>query len=472
MTERDERSLPRRRLLQLGAAGATTALLPGLSGAAEEQNDRPNIVFLMVDDMGPFDPSCMGNEKLHTPNMDRVAREGMRFTQCYTGAPVCAPCRSTLMTGQHMGHTSVRGNPGGVSLLPEDVTVAQLLKDAGYATGGFGKWGVADATLPGAAEKKGFDEFFGYYHQVHAHYYYTPYLWRNSKRVELPENNDGKKGLFTQYPIFERSMDFIRRNHEQPFFAYLPWTLPHGPHRDFPKDDPAWDLYKDKPWDNKSKVYAAMVSMADRHLGRVLELLEELGVADNTVVFVCSDNGGFNNIFNSNGPFRGTKGDLYEGGLRTFMAVRWPGKVEPGTVSDLQWYYPDVMPTLAEIAGVSDTVPSDVDGLSVVPTLLGQDDRQKKHDFLYWEYREVANWQKLTYEENLAQAIRMGRWKGVRQAQSERFQLYDLSKDVGEENNVADAHPGIVKRMDAIADREHEEPPSQEEPLPPEGRYR
>lgn len=471
------RSYGRRDVLKLGAAGGLSLLAgPAGDAGAVGGQERPNIVFIILDDMGPYELSCLGHDKLETPNMDRMAAEGMRFTQCYAGAPVCAPARSTLMTGQHMGHTSVRGNPGGVSLLAEDVTVAEVLKKAGYATGGFGKWGVGDVATPGVPEEHGFDTFFGYYHQVHAHYYYTPYLWRNSEKVKFPENEGGKRGTFTQYPIFEEGMKFIRENQDGPFFCYMPWTIPHGPHRHFPEDDPAWQKFADKDWPHGAKVYASMVSMADRQVGCVLDLLDELDIADNTIVFLCSDNGATpyqNNFFQGAGPLRGFKKDLYEGGLRTFMIARWPGRIQAGSVSDLAWYFPDVMPTLAEIAGVSDHLPSDIDGMSVAPTLLGRPKRQEKHEYLYWEYREVANWRTLTYEEHLAQAVRMGDWKGIRQSREEDFQLYDQSQDIGETNDVAGSHPKVAQRIEGIATKAHEDPPSQEEPppRPPEGRY-
>jgi len=444
----------------LKAAGAAVAglALPGCNYAQQQligSKKKPNIVYIMLDELAYFELSCMSNKYLQTPNIDWMAAEGMRFTQTLAGAPVCAPSRSVLMTGQHTGHTTVRTNPGGVPLRAEDVTVAEVLKQAGYATGGFGKWGCGDRGTTGVPERHGFDIFFGYYHQVHAHSYFPNYLVRNGEKVPLEGNTgDFYKGKqYSQYLIFDESIKFIRESKDKPFFCYCAWTPPHG-RWGIPEDEPAWLEFKDKPWPagearpEDVRVYAAMVKMDDRQVGQIFDLLKELELDDNTIVFVCGDNGGaryFNHFFNSNGPFRGQKGNLYEGGLRIPMIVRWPGKIKPGTVSDHLWYFPDVMPTLAELAGAKP--PDNIDGISIVPTLLGEQvagRKQKNHEFLYWEYRDQI-------------AVRMGDWKAIQPGKNKEFELYDLSRDIGEENNIEAEHPEILSEMKAYAKQAHTE---------------
>lgn len=452
--------LTRREFLVL--AGGAFFALPSVAVAKR----RPNIVFIMMDELGYFELSCMGNEHLKTPHIDKMAAEGMRFTQALAGGPVCAPTRSVLMTDRHSGHTTVRANGGGLALREDDVTIAEMLKKAGYATGGFGKWGLGDRGTTGVPEKHGFDVFFGYYHQVHAHSYYPNYLLRNSRKVPLAGNTgDFHKGeTFSHYLIYEETVKFIRENKDRPFFCYCPWTPPHG-QWGIAEDDPSWKMYKDKKWDAKNQkgehdaqVYAAMVNMIDRQIGEIFELLKELGIDDNTIVFVCGDNGGqayFKNeahphgFFEPNGGvYRGGKGDLYEGGLRIPMIVRWPGKIVPGTVSDHLWYFPDVMPTLADIATAE--TPVNTDGISILPTLIGEKAcgcEQMKHEYLYWEFKE-------------GQAVRMGTWKAVKPSRRPKgkdapFELYDLSADIGELNNLADTYPDILAKLVKCAEQAH-----------------
>ena len=442
--------------------GAMLSLLGCSQQPTSNGQQPPNIVYVMLDELGYYEPSFMDNQYLRTPNIDRMAREGMQFTQALAGAPVCAPSRSVFLTGQHLGHTTVRRNPGGVALRADDVTVGEVLKKAGYATGGFGKWGCGDRGTTGVPEKHGFDIFFGYYHQVHPHTFYPNYLLRNSEKIPQPGNTGAFTGQsFSQYPIFDETIKFIRENKDRPFFCYAPWTPPHGRWEGYPEDDPSWALYKDKPWPREAKIYAAMVNLVDREIGDILTLLKELELDDNTIVFVSGDNGGAprfgdeahpNGLFNSNGGvFRGRKGDLYEGGLRIPMVVRWPGKIKPGQTSDHLWYFADVMPTLAELAGVAPT--ENIDGISILPTLLGEEAagrKQENHDYLYWEYMEGV-------------AVRMDNWKLVRPPRNRRpkdwkqgsWELYDLSTDIGENNNVAAAHPDIVKKMVAYAEAAH-----------------
>jgi arylsulfatase A-like enzyme len=320
-------------------------------------------------------------------------------------------------------------------------------------------------------EKQGFDVFFGYYHQIHAHDYWTDYLWRNSEKIEMP-GEKGSAERYTHYRIFEQTMDFIRQNKDRPFFCYAPWTPPHGKFQ-IPEDEPVWAMYKDKEWPKDAKVAAAMDTMVDRHVGELLGLLKELGIDERTVVFFCSDNGAafrFEGVLDSSGPLRGRKRDMYEGGIRVPMIVRWPGKIRAGQVSEHVWYFADVMPTLAELAGAGKYVPGGIDGISVVPTLLGRAEEQKKHEYLYWEWH-LYDWSKRENVPNgLMQAVRMGKWKAVRHRSDEAFELYDLEKDVGEENNLAGQHSGVMRKIEAYIKRTRVEPRPQIEPEMPEGK--
>jgi len=420
-----------------------SAILPLAHGAYAAE--KPNIIFIMVDDMGYHDLGCYGSKTILTPNLDRLAAQGMRFTDCYSGATVCAPARSTLMTGMHFGHTPVRGNSGGVPLFPEDVTVAEVLKKASYATGAFGKWGLGNQGKDGAAERQGFDVFFGYYNQWHAHTYYT-HLFRNSEKVEL-------KGRYTHHAIFDETIKFIKEHHDKPFFLYCPWTPPHAAYQ-IPEDEPAWALYKDKPWDHAARGAAAMDSMRDRQVGEIVELLQELKIYEKTIIFFTSDNGAakrFDGVHNSCGSMQGHKRSLHEGGIRVPMIAHWSGRITPGTVSDFPWYFPDVMPTFSEMAGVGDEVPEGIDGISVLPTLLGKGD-QKQRDYLYWEHGKTR-------------AVRSGKWKGL--LKGGELQLFDLSVDIAEKNDLAADHPDISKRLTGYMDEAHAEPRSQKD----DGKY-
>jgi len=417
-----------------------------------ESVERPNVIYIMLDEWGYYEWSGMGHPILDTPNIDKLAAEGMRFTQLLAGGNVCAPTRSVLMTGLHLGHTSVRTNGGRAPLPAGEPTLASMLKEVGYATGGFGKWGLGAAGTTGVPEKHGFDIFFGYYDQRHAHTFYPAYLLRNSERVPLKGNTDHyhEGETFAHELIYQESVRFIRENAKagNPFFAYLPWTPPHGQWM-MPKDDPAWLKYRDKQWDARNQrgthdaqMYAAMVEMVDRQLGEILDLLQELDVDENTIIFMCGDNGGqpyFSNEAHPHGflapnlnpktgvRFRGGKGNYYEGGLRIPFIVRWPGKIKAGSVSDHLGYFPDIMPTLAELAGAE--ARADTDGISIVPTLLGEG-AQKQHDFLFW-----------------TGAVRMKNWKAVRAKGKAPYELYDLDKDPSESNNVAEQHPDVLKKM-------------------------
>jgi arylsulfatase A-like enzyme len=428
------------------------------NGLARAESRPPNIVYIMADELGYYEPGFNGGKTIKTPHLDRFAAEGMRFANLFAGSSVCAPTRCCLLTGKHAGHTSIRVNGGGTPLRADEVTLASMLKPLGYATGGFGKWGCGGRDSTGVPEKHGFDVFFGYYDQVHAHTYYPPYLIRNSEEVPLAGNNGGSKGqTYAQYEIHKAALKFIRDHAQQPFFAYLPYTPPHG-NFDIPDSDPAWALYKDQPWPEPARRYAAMVSMVDRQVGEVLALLKELKVDGNTLVIFCGDNGGNDYFVTPEHPrgvhsankhpetgveYRGRKGQLYEGGLRVPFVARWPGKIAPGSVSEHLGYFPDVMPTLAEITGAK--APADTDGISLVPTLLGEKAAgraQAKHDYLYWEIGGAT-------------AIRQGTWRAVRTKPMAAWELYDLETDPSEAKNLAAGQPEIVEKLSALATKAH-----------------
>jgi len=414
--------------------------------------DPPNIIYLMLDEWGYFESGHMGHPELLTPTIDQFAREGMRFTNAYAGAPVCGPTRCVLLTGLHSGHTSMRVNDGLSPIRKDEPTLATMLKQRGYATGGFGKWGIGGRGTSGVPEKHGFDEFFGYYDQVHAHTFYPQYLIRNSREVPLAGNRGDsfyEGETHAQLAIFHESMQFIRRNKDQPFFCYLPWTPPHGLWG-IDEDDPSWQLFKDKPWtagqrtERDARVYAAFLHMVDRQLGEIAALLKGLEIDDNTVIFLCGDNGGQDYFKTKDRPhgffapnlnpatgqrFRAGKGSLYEGGLKVPFLVRWPNAIEPGAVTDHVIGFQDIMPTLADLTAAS--CPQ-TDGLSFAPTLLAKAGQQA-HDHLYWEYRDQR-------------AVRMGDWKAYKRGNRD-WELYDLSRDVEEKQNIAGQHPDVLRKL-------------------------
>jgi arylsulfatase A-like enzyme len=447
-------NLNRREFLSLtgrGAVAAAVSLAGCESSLLTRENPtakKPNIIFVLADDLGYADLGCYRQKEIQTPNLDRLAAEGMRFTQCYAGSTVCAPSRSVLMTGQHTGHTRVRNNfakVGGTLVLddgspqrrmplePEDVTVAEVLKQAGYVTGITGKWGLGEPGTTGVPNRQGFDEWFGYLNQRHAHSYYPSYLWRNEEKVTLPGNQNGRQEQYSHDMFTDFALDFVSRQQSKPFFLYLAYTIPHAKY-----EIPSTDPYSDKSWPDDAKVHAAMITRMDRDIGRLMALIIKLEIDRRTVVFFCSDNGAvrrWEGIFDSCGPLRGSKGDLYEGGIRTPMIVRWPGRVPAGQTSEAVWYFADVLPTLAELAGTRP--PGGIDGISVVPTLLG-----KKQDtaerYLYWEFPAGT----------LQQAVRWRDFKALRPAPDKPLALHNLAEDVSEKRNVAGQHPEVVARIE------------------------
>lgn len=424
---------------------------------------KPNIIYLILDEWGYFEWSGIGHKKILTPNIDRFSTESMRFTQCLAGASVCAPTRSVLMTGKHQGRTTVRANNGFTPLKATDVTIATLMKNAGYATGGFGKWGIGGRGSTGVPEKHGFDIFFGYYHQVHAHSFFPPYLIKNSEEVPLPGNQSGdyyNGKTYAQDQIFNESIRFIKNNKDKPFFCYLPWTPPHGLWG-IPDSEPSWQLFKNKEgWDygqqteKDARVYAAMLHMVDRQFGEILKLLKDLDIEDDTIVFLSGDNGGQayfpsekfpHGFFGPNvNPvsgeriFRGGKGQMYEGGLRVPFMVRWPGKIKPDTISNHLCSFADIMPTICDLTSIQCI--ENTTGISFAPTLTTSGN-QKEHDYLYWE--QGKNF-----------AVRSDHWK-LLEIKNKR-ELYNLKKDLSESKNVVDLYPEIVDKLLGYASLAHE----------------
>jgi arylsulfatase A-like enzyme len=472
----------RREFLKSTLAGGLGASLLSCQRKTADGSTPPNIVYIMADDLGYSDLGCYGQETIRTPNADRLAAEGMRFNQAYAGCTVCAPSRSVLMTGLHMGHTSVRSNPGGVPILPEDVTVAEVLKTADYRTGMFGKWGLGDIGTTGEPRKQGFDEFFGYYHQVHAHYYYPQFLYKNEEQYPLPGNKNNQRGQYSHDVIADQTLEFIRQSKDQPFFCYVPFTIPHLELL-VPEDSLAEyrGKFPDKPYvDHRRGHYASqehsraalagMITRMDRDVGRIMALLKDLGLDDNTIVFFTSDNGAASplwkdDFFNSTGGLRGHKQNFYEGGIRVPMIARWPGKIQAGAVSDHIWSFWDFLPTAAELAGAE--APEGRDGISVVPALLGPEAAgrpQQEHEFLYWEMPRY-NWKAAEFAKEIPrQAVRMGDWKAVRPEPDGPLELYNLAEDIGETRNVATEKPEVTARIEEYLKTARTQPRPQTQP--------
>lgn len=407
--------------------------------------EKPNIIFIMADDMGYGDAGCFGGKLIRTPNIDQLASEGMRFTQCYAGSTVCAPSRSVLMTGLHTGHTRVRGNfgkggvkglgggKGRVPLRENDITVAEILKLGGYSTGITGKWGLGEPSTMGTPNKKGFDEWFGYLNQRRAHSFFPTFIWLNEGRFDLPGNANGKQQQYTHDLFTGFALSFIRKNKSKPFFLYLPYTVPHSRF-----EIPDLGPYANRSWPEKAKVYAAMITRMDDHIGQIISLLKELVIDKKTIVFFCSDNGAANRydgLFDSSGLLRGRKRDMYEGGLRTPMIVRWPGKVPANQTSEAVWSFTDFLPTAADLANVQK--PKMLDGISVLPTLLGKA-QETNNRFLYWEF----------FEGGFQQAARWKNWKVIRRKKNERLELYDLNEDIGETRDISKREPKIIAKFE------------------------
>ncbi|MEM1443118.1 MAG: sulfatase-like hydrolase/transferase, partial [Verrucomicrobiota bacterium] len=428
--------------LSLLAFGFFT-ILP-LSGA-----EKPNIIFILADDLGYGDLGCYGQELIATPNIDRLAEEGLRFSQAYSGGPVCASSRSVLMTGHHAGRTPARDNvPHYPTYLDdEDLTIAEVLKEAGYTTGGVGKWSLGDVGTVGAALNQGFDHWFGFLNQDHAHYFYTEYLDDDLKRRNLPDNAINREH-YSHDLLTERALKFVRDAKDEPFFLYAAYTLPHFSSKDEDPDAlavPSTEPYTDRDWPEKAKKYAAMVDMLDRDVGRIVELIDKLGLRENTLILFSSDNGGHSTVwdeFKTSGPLRGFKRSLTEGGIRVPFLARWPGVVPAGKTSNDVIAFEDLFPTFAALAGA----PHDdsLDGIDIREVLEGKT-APTERDFLYWDYGHCRRY----YD----QAVRLGDWKGIRHGMNEgKIELYDLSNDIGESSDVAADYPDTVATIKEIMD--------------------
>ncbi|HUV00284.1 MAG TPA: arylsulfatase [Bacteroidales bacterium] len=459
---------------QIPAALCASLAIVSCSQTSKEKS-LPNIVYILADDLGYGDLSCYGQQKFSTPNIDRLAQQGMLFRQHYTGCTVSAPSRSSLMTGQHTGHTPIRGNKGWVPEgqwpLPADsYTVAEMLKTKGYATGAFGKWGLGFIDTEGDPNSQGFDEFFGFNCQSLAHNYYPYYLWHNHEKIMIPENEGNNTGVYAPDIIHKAALEFIEAKRNKPFFLFYPNIIPHAemfakeenmamfrgkfePEKSFKGVDEG-PSYRKGPYGSQPEAhaaFAAMIKHLDDYVGEILVKLTEMGLEQNTIVIFASDNGPHleggadPDYFNSNGNLKGYKRDMYEGGIRTPMLVRWTGVVRPGSVSDHVSAFWDIMPTLAEITGA--TIPENIDGISFMPELLGK--KQAKHEYLFWEFHEQGG----------KMAVRMDNWKAVKRDINKTppglTELYDLSVDEGETNDLAASNPEIVKKMEQFMIEAH-----------------
>ena len=434
------------------------------------EDSLPNVIFILADDMGYGDSSPYGQKHIHTPNLQRLADEGMRFTQFYAGTSVCAPSRAVLMTGLHTGHVEIRGNKqygmrnGQYPLNPNRPTLTKMMKTAGYKTAMIGKWGLGNPNTPGSPQNHDWDYFFGYTDQVLAHNYYPEYLWKNEEKVYLEnkvnylDSTAWHAGLGSYSTIkkqyshdlfIDEALQFIEANQADPFFLYLPLTIPHdnGEQADSLRFEvPDQSIYQKYDWPRKAKDYAAMITRMDDGVGQIIAQLQSLKIEKNTLLIFTSDNGPLRNgpittFFDSNGPLKGGKRDLYEGGIRVPFIARWPDKIPAGKVSDHVAAFWDILPTLGALTKTP--IATKIDGLSMLPSLMGQSE-QEQHELLYWEFHEGKG----------AQAIRQGKWKavrvGVKNNPNSPIQLFDLSADLGEQRDIADQYPDKVKELEAL----------------------
>jgi arylsulfatase A len=443
---------------------------------ASKEKAHPNIIFILADDLGYGDLSCYGQKNFSTPNIDRLAQQGMLFRQHYAGCTVSAPSRSSLLTGMHTGHTPIRGNkewkPEGQWPLPsESFTIAEMLKLQGYTTCATGKWGLGYIDTVGDPNMQGFDEFYGYNCQSLAHNYYPDHLWHNHEKILLHDNNGGNRGTYSPDLIHKAAINFIEKNKNKPFFLYYATTIPHAELA--PKDD-YLKQFKGKYEPEKSfqgtdngpsfrlgpyssqlyphAAFAAMIKELDDYVGEIIAKIRELGLEKNTIIIFSSDNGphmeggGDPDYFDSNGGLKGYKRDLYEGGIRVPLLVLWPGKIKPGSVSNHISAFWDILPTLAEITGAD--IPAATDGISFLPALLRKK-KQAEHDYLFWEFHEQGG----------KMAVRQGNWKAIMlnvdKNAGNSIELYDLSKDTGETRDIASSYPEIAGKLGDIMKQAH-----------------
>jgi arylsulfatase A-like enzyme len=421
----------------------------GGAAAAPLAGPKPNIILILADDLGYGDLGCYGQKQIATPNLDRMAAEGMKFTSAYAGSTVCAPSRCCLMTGLHTGHAKVRTNGSG-PIGPQDLTVTEVLKGAGYRTALYGKWSLGGIYTSGYPVDKGFDEWFGYFSQSHAHEYFPEMLLDGRREVLIRGNfgePTGKRKVYVHDLFTERALRFIEQNRQNPYFLHLCWTIPHannelgrstGNGMQAPEDGP----YSGRNWPQTEKNFAAMLHRMDADVGRILDALRRTGQDRNTLVIFSSDNGPHRegghepDFFDSNGPLRGIKRDLYEGGVRVPFIAWWPGKISAGSKCDEPVAFWDFMATAAELAGAK--VSGKTDGVSFAPALFGRS--LPKREYLYWEF----------HERGFSQAVRMGRWKGVKKNAEAPVELYDLEADIGETNDLAKDNPAVAARIAEI----------------------
>jgi arylsulfatase len=451
---------------------ALLVLLPLLSSPVHGREGKPNVVFILADDLGRAEVGAYGQEKIRTPSIDKMAAEGMRFTRFYAGSPVCAPSRCTLLTGKHTGHAYIRDNreikPEGQTPIPAaEVTLAEMFKARGYDTAAIGKWGLGFPGSEGDPLNQGFDHFFGYNCQRHAHDHYPTYLWNDRARIDLPGNTGGATGERHSHDLFEQdALRWVRDHHERPFFLFLPFTIPHlalqvpadslAEYEGKLEDDAPYVGGKGyQPHPKPHAAYAAMVTRMDRTIGRLMDLLRELNLDDDTIVIFTSDNGPTHDVGGADSPFfgsagglRGLKGSVYEGGIAVPFIVRWPGRIAAGSTSDFLGYFPDFAPTLMDLIDGRDALPAGLDGISFANSLLGRPADQKTHEFLYWEFPSYGG----------QQAARMGPWKGLRQEMRKgrlEIELFNLDDDPAETRDVAADHPEIVARVSEVMKRQH-----------------
>ncbi len=441
---------------------------------AEAKPRLPNVIYILTDDMGYGDVGCFGQKTLQTPHIDQLAQEGMRFTQHYAGATVCSPSRAALMTGLHTGHTPIRGNKPDGQLLPDSVTtLAEVFKQAGYRTGFFGKWGIGHPPPPDDPARNGFDEAYGYINMWHAHNCFPEFLYQNGEKVILPGNKlpnpnpwletrpegtgvSAEKVTYAPEQFRQRALQFIETNQNQPFFLYLALNIPHANNEgeDDGMEVPDFGQYADRDWPKQEKGFAAMMDLIDATVGDIQSKLKDLGLDENTLVIFTSDNGPHEegghqaDFFDSNGPLRGTKRDLYEGGVRIPMIARWTGTIPAGTRSDHLSAFWDMVPTACELTG--QTVPQGLDGISMLPTFLGESEKQIQHDYLYWEFYELGG----------RQAVRQGPWKLVKLNVRDKdrlviTELYNLDQDLAETHNLAEENPQKVAELEALIEDAH-----------------
>jgi arylsulfatase A-like enzyme len=428
-----------------------TASSLAIEGNTGVQDSRPNIIFIMADDLGYGDLGCYGQERIKTPNIDKLASEGMRFTQAYSGGSVCAPARSSLLTGMHNGNNRIRDNiPHGTFLQPDDFTIAELLKKAGYYTGGIGKYSLGNPGSWGVPNYQGFDYFYGQLNQEHAHFYYPQHIWENEREILLNKNRPGGVKEYIHDTYTDKAITYIQENSQRPFFLYLAYTIPHF--SEYPRGTAEWftvpsdEPYTDENWPQIGKNYAAMITRMDKDIGRLMELLKTLNIENNTLIIFTSDNGPHQYVlsemefFNSNGPLRGGKGENYEGGIRIPLIARWKHVIPEGTVNDKIIAFWDMLPTFADIIDYPGKI--ETDGISVWPALKGE--QGDEHEYLYWDYGHVRS--------TFSQALRLGKYKLLSFLTDDniKYELYDLEQDPGETKNLVSKYPDVVSRMKQI----------------------